>query len=200
MRIVVWEIMRSIVFKSTLLSTSLIFLLALCFLLDCASDGWLDDGQKYLCSECKNVYASELAPCVHCSVNSTPYQYCYDCAKELNLCQLCGKERWFLLGLISVLETHKSCVIEKVIKLRWRRALYARRLTLHARSWFLNLQSQIHILQCPFRSLQPQACFQCNVSPAQRVSSINVIHVSSTNMNGVFSSTCIQPACPLLPS
>ena len=79
--------------RSTLFITSLILLLVLCVLIDCTSDGWLDDGEKYLCSECRDVYVSELAPCMHCSVNSTPYQYCYDCAKDLNCCQSCGKER-----------------------------------------------------------------------------------------------------------
>lgn len=67
--------------------------ITLCFFVSCVSDSWLDNGEKYLCPECKNSTASELAPCQNCGVNMTPYQYCYDCAKELNCCQLCGEER-----------------------------------------------------------------------------------------------------------
>ncbi|NOR17738.1 hypothetical protein GQ543_08540 [candidate division WOR-3 bacterium] len=70
-----------------------IVLFFMLFFVNCTRDGWYDDGSKYLCSDCKDTYASELAPCIHCGINYTPYVYCYDCAKELNYCQLCGRER-----------------------------------------------------------------------------------------------------------
>jgi hypothetical protein len=62
--------------------------------ISCSSVEWLDDGERYLCPQCRDVYGSELAPCKHCGINSTPYTYCYDCAKELNRCQLCERSRF----------------------------------------------------------------------------------------------------------
>ncbi|MGB3341109.1 MAG: hypothetical protein WBB37_06470 [bacterium] len=70
-------------------------LLITVFSINCSSGDWLDDGEKYLCPECREVYGSELIPCQHCAINPTPYNYCYDCAKELNRCQLCGRSRFF---------------------------------------------------------------------------------------------------------
>ena len=58
------------------------------------NDGWYDDGSKYLCNECKDVYASELVPCEYCNKNDTPYRLCYECAKILNQCQNCRKNRF----------------------------------------------------------------------------------------------------------
>lgn len=57
------------------------------------NDDWYDSGAEYLCSECKDIYASELAPCENCNTNDTPYRLCYDCAKKLNQCQNCRKSR-----------------------------------------------------------------------------------------------------------
>ena len=57
------------------------------------ADNWFDDGEKYLCPDCQDKIASELAPCVRCFDTDTPYNYCYDCAKELNCCQLCYEAR-----------------------------------------------------------------------------------------------------------
>lgn len=71
----------------------IVLLLIVCLIENCSSEQWLDDGEKYLCPQCRDIYASELAPCQHCAINPTPYTYCYDCAKELNRCQLCGQSK-----------------------------------------------------------------------------------------------------------
>jgi len=79
--------------NATRISALILFLFTLNLILGCASVSWLDNGEKYLCPKCRKKVASELAPCIRCGKNVTPYNYCYECAKELNCCQLCGEKR-----------------------------------------------------------------------------------------------------------
>ena len=81
--------------------TVFIILLSLMFL-SCAqnnnvNDDWHDDGMSlYVCPQC---YGAVLLPaegeCERCGATTRTiyYKYCYDCAKELNCCQRCGKKR-----------------------------------------------------------------------------------------------------------
>jgi hypothetical protein len=75
----------------------LVMLVALCFLIHCLNrDTWFDDGEKYLCPECKYLeYYDYGAYCERCqeSIPYSPVDYCYQCAKELDICQRCGRER-----------------------------------------------------------------------------------------------------------
>ncbi|MBA7606496.1 hypothetical protein ES703_13645 [subsurface metagenome] len=79
-----------------ILIASLVFIVLVLIYLSCqkGNDGWYDDGSKYLCNECKDIYVSELVPCEYCNKNPTPYRLCYECAKKLNQCQFCRKRRF----------------------------------------------------------------------------------------------------------
>jgi len=71
-------------------------LLVLCFLVNCTGEPWLDNGANYLCPECKYLPVwYMLGECERCGaeISTISYKYCYDCAKELNCCQMCGIER-----------------------------------------------------------------------------------------------------------
>ena len=71
-------------------------LIVLCFLVNCTSEPWVDDGNRYLCPECKDSPFLQLGDiCERCGAGTdvNPLKYCYDCAKELNCCQRCGIER-----------------------------------------------------------------------------------------------------------
>jgi len=56
---------------------------------------WFDNGTSYLCPECtyKAVHPaiSECDIC-HCEI-AVSYKYCYDCAKTMDCCQMCGIKR-----------------------------------------------------------------------------------------------------------
>ena len=82
--------------KSRVTSLILILSLVLLFLcITCRAD-WYDDGNSYLCPDCEEYAGAhwlELAPCMRCQVNMTHFYYCYDCAKELDCCQRCQRER-----------------------------------------------------------------------------------------------------------
>ena len=74
----------------------LTLLLVLCFLVNCIGEQWFDDGEKYLCPECKYRQFYDYGfICERCgaSIPYSPVIYCYDCAKELNCCQRCGIEK-----------------------------------------------------------------------------------------------------------
>jgi len=75
----------------------LLFIIALGFLVHCLNhDTWFDDGEKYLCPECKYLnYYSYGVYCERChaSIPYSPVDYCYACAKVLNCCQRCGYQR-----------------------------------------------------------------------------------------------------------
>ncbi len=77
--------------------TSLILVLSLVLpMLYINCTGWYDDGEAYLCPECAefaDVHSFELAPCARCQENMTRFYYCYDCAKELDCCMRCRRER-----------------------------------------------------------------------------------------------------------
>ncbi len=79
-----------------ILIASLVFIVLVLIYLSCqkGNDGWYDDGSKYLCNECKDIYVSELVPCEYCNKNPTPYRLCYECSKILNQCQNCRKNRF----------------------------------------------------------------------------------------------------------
>ena len=71
-------------------------LLILCFLVNCTGEPWLDNGANYLCPECKYKLVLFMdGECERCgaTTGTISYKYCYDCAKELNCCQMCGIER-----------------------------------------------------------------------------------------------------------
>lgn len=82
--------------KKILIASLVFIVLVLLVFSSCqkGNDGWYDDGTKYLCSECKDIYASELIPCEYCNKNPTPYRLCYECSKILNQCQNCRKNRF----------------------------------------------------------------------------------------------------------
>ena len=74
----------------------LLLLITLYFLTNCTSIGWLDDGSRFLCPECKDKYVLlAIGTCEKCegSTSSVSYKYCYDCAKEMNKCQMCRRNR-----------------------------------------------------------------------------------------------------------
>ncbi len=80
---------------TTLLGLSTL-LLILCFLINCTGEPWVDDGNRYLCPECKDrLVLCAIGSCERCGAQTSTvsYKYCYDCAKELNCCQMCGIER-----------------------------------------------------------------------------------------------------------
>ena len=71
-------------------------LIVLCFLVNCTGEPWVDDGNRYLCPECKHrLVLWEIGSCERCgaTTGTIANKYCYDCAKELNCCQRCGVER-----------------------------------------------------------------------------------------------------------
>ena len=71
-------------------------LIILCFFVNCAGEPWLDNGANYLCPECKDKLVLYMdGECERCdaTTGTISYKYCYDCAKELNCCQMCGIER-----------------------------------------------------------------------------------------------------------
>jgi hypothetical protein len=74
----------------------IVFSLAHLFLFIACDRVWLDNGTSYLCPECKykGVYymAGECELC-HCETGTVSYKYCYDCAKALDCCQMCGIKR-----------------------------------------------------------------------------------------------------------
>jgi len=77
--------------------TLLALMITIGFLAHCLNrDTWFDDGEKYLCPECKYLnyydYGVYCARC-HASIPCSPVDYCYDCAKELGICQRCGRKR-----------------------------------------------------------------------------------------------------------
>ena len=85
--------------------TLYILLFALCSLLlfvACRSgehtDEWLNNGSVYLCPNCRGgYYVDEVGECENCNgmTSSCAFKYCYDCAREMNVCQYCGVERYF---------------------------------------------------------------------------------------------------------
>ena len=84
----------------TLIALFPALLIVLCFLVNCIGEQWFDDGEKYLCPECKYRQFYDYGfICERCgaSIPYSPVIYCYDCAKELNCCQRCGIERWWCL-------------------------------------------------------------------------------------------------------
>lgn len=59
---------------------------------------WQDDGIHYFCPDCQDgAYFDMVGTCARCGggTPSISHKYCYDCAKEIDACQWCGKERWF---------------------------------------------------------------------------------------------------------
>jgi hypothetical protein len=81
-----------------------ILLIALCavgILVNCVyktfDDNWLDNGSSYLCSDCRKLgFICMIGECSRCGdmTASAAFKYCYDCAKELDCCQHCGRSRW----------------------------------------------------------------------------------------------------------
>ena len=65
-------------------------------LVSCSSDSWIDTGSDYLCPECNETPINDaLGVCEKCGceIHSSDLKYCYDCAKEIERCQLCGKHK-----------------------------------------------------------------------------------------------------------
>jgi len=88
--------------KDTLCIASFVLLLALCFLTSCVErmgdDGWLDSGRHYFCPDCQGrAHLDAIGTCSRCGdmTSSISFKYCYECAKELDRCQYCGRPRWF---------------------------------------------------------------------------------------------------------
>ena len=82
--------------RFTLIALLPTLLLVLCFLVNCTGEPWVDDGNRYLCPECKyKPVLHALGSCERCGaeISTISYKYCCDCAKELNCCQRCGIER-----------------------------------------------------------------------------------------------------------
>jgi hypothetical protein len=61
---------------------------------ECGGNGeWHDNGVTYFCPDCQDkMWAPAIGECEHCgdTTSSISFKYCYDCAKELNRCQMCG--------------------------------------------------------------------------------------------------------------
>jgi len=60
------------------------------------TDEWFDNGLVYFCPNCRgDFYPDAVGECENCNgmTSSCAFKYCYDCAKELNVCQYCGVER-----------------------------------------------------------------------------------------------------------
>ena len=56
-------------------------LIVLCFLVNCTSEPWVDDGNRYLCPECKDSPFLQLGDiCERCGAGTdvNPLKYCYD--------------------------------------------------------------------------------------------------------------------------
>lgn len=84
--------------RVTLIALLPTLLLVLCFLINCTGEPWLDNGANYLCPECQDKpFLHAIGECERCGdmTVSISLKYCYDCAKELNRCQMCGRPRWF---------------------------------------------------------------------------------------------------------
>ena len=80
----------------TLIALFPALLLILCFLVNCAGEPWLDNDVVYFCPDCRGKYYVDMVgECERCNgmTASCAFKYCYDCAKELNCCQMCGVER-----------------------------------------------------------------------------------------------------------
>ena len=62
----------------------------------CLSKGWYDDGISYCCPDCQNIGLNEaigICEKCGCEIHSSDLKYCYDCAKEMERCQRCGKNK-----------------------------------------------------------------------------------------------------------
>jgi hypothetical protein len=81
---------------------ALVFLCAGCLVLFCSHNGgdWLDmPGITYRCPGCADdAVVHAIGECDRCGgvTTSMSYKYCYDCAKELDCCQMCGMPRRLL--------------------------------------------------------------------------------------------------------
>jgi hypothetical protein len=74
----------------------IVFSLALLFLVVSCDRAWLESGTAYLCANCKNMcvlYMTGECELCHCETATISYKYCYDCAKALDRCQMCGIPR-----------------------------------------------------------------------------------------------------------
>ena len=62
----------------------------------CQKDPWLDDQGFYLCPDCQDkAYVYLAGTCERCgeTIASASLRFCYDCAKEIDMCQRCGIAR-----------------------------------------------------------------------------------------------------------